>query len=66
MVESVGVPLEEAIAMASITPARSLGIEHQSGSLEAGKNADLIRFDEGWNLKGVWIGGRRLGRGDVG
>lgn len=66
MVESVGVPLEEAIAMASITPAGSLGIEYESGSLEPGKNADLIRFDEGWNLKGVWIGGRRLVMGDMG
>lgn len=60
MVESVGVPLAEALAMASLVPARSLGKDHETGSLNVGKNADLIRFDTDWNLKGVWIGGRKI------
>lgn len=57
MAEQAGVPLEEAVAMATLVPARSLGRDHEIGSLDVGKNANLIRFDPGWKLQGVWIGG---------
>jgi len=33
MSESAGVPLEQAVAMASLVPARSLGLDHRIGSL---------------------------------
>lgn len=39
--ERVGVPLVEAVRMASGTPARVLGIEHRTGSLTPGRAADL-------------------------
>lgn len=39
--ERVGVPLVEAVRMASRTPARLLGLEHRTGSLTAGRAADL-------------------------
>jgi N-acetylglucosamine-6-phosphate deacetylase len=57
MTEQVGVPLEEAVAMASLVPARSLCLGDEIGSLGVGKKADLIRFDREWNLHGVWING---------
>lgn len=62
MVESVGVPLEEALAMATSVPALSLGMSHQIGSLKVGMRGDLIRFDADWNLKGVWIEGINIPR----
>lgn len=37
-----GVPLQRAIAMATLEPARMLGKEDELGSVEAGKRADLI------------------------
>ena len=57
MVESVGVPLEEAVAMATLVPAKTLGLEQTLGSLAQGKAANLIRFNGRWEIKGVWIGG---------
>jgi N-acetylglucosamine-6-phosphate deacetylase len=57
MVERCGVPLAEAVAMASLVPARSLGLGADRGSLEVGKRADLIRVGEDWSVKEVWIGG---------
>ncbi len=41
MVEVVGVPLEEAIRMATETPARAMGWKSK-GVLEAGRDADLV------------------------
>jgi N-acetylglucosamine-6-phosphate deacetylase len=60
MVEQVGVPLEEAVAMASLVPARSLGLAGLRGSLEQGKVADLVRFSQDWDVRGAWISGREI------
>ncbi len=45
MTEGVGVPLAEAVRMASLTPAGVIGLAHRKGSLEAGKDADLALFE---------------------
>ena len=39
------IPAEQALEMATINGARSLGMEDQIGSLEPGKKADIILFD---------------------
>ena len=57
MVEECGVPLAVSVAMASLVPARSLGIHAERGSLEPGKLGDLVRISHDWKVKGVWIGG---------
>jgi N-acetylglucosamine-6-phosphate deacetylase len=56
---AAGVPLPEAVRMASLTPARILGIESEVGSLEAGKRADLVVLDAALNVKQVYVGGER-------
>ena len=40
-----GVPLPEVVRMATLTPARVLGVEREYGSLEVGKGADLVVLD---------------------
>ena len=61
MVERAGVPLEQAVAMATIVPARALGLDGKCGSLAVGKRADLVRFSKEWVVKGVWISGKSPG-----
>ncbi|MCY3800830.1 MAG: N-acetylglucosamine-6-phosphate deacetylase [Chloroflexi bacterium] len=44
-VKILGAPLEKAVEMASLTPARSAGIDRVTGSLAHGKNADIAILD---------------------
>lgn len=46
MAQCGGVSLPEAIQMATINPARILGIDGKKGSIEQGKDADLVIMDE--------------------
>ncbi len=57
---SMGVPLEEISVMASLNPAKALGIEALTGSIELNKKADLIVCDKELNIKAVFISGRRV------
>ena len=54
------VPLFEAVKMASATPARYLGVFDKKGSIEVGKDADLILFDEEIRVKEVYVNGRLM------
>jgi N-acetylglucosamine-6-phosphate deacetylase len=58
MVQLVGVPLFEAIRMASQNPARALGLAERKGALRVGADADLILFDDALNVQQTWIAGR--------
>lgn len=58
MMLSLGVASEEVSKMASLAPARILGIDWQTGSIEVGKSADLVAIDENGNVKLTIVGGR--------
>ena len=60
MVEKAGVSVADAVRMAATNPARLMGIDDRKGSIERGKDADLILFDENFRLQSVWIGGKQL------
>ncbi|MDH4179495.1 MAG: N-acetylglucosamine-6-phosphate deacetylase, partial [Armatimonadota bacterium] len=46
IVEFTIAPLPEAIQMATLTPARSIGVSNRKGSLEPGKDADIVFLDD--------------------
>ncbi len=58
LTEHVGVPLPEAVRMASLTPARVIGVADRKGSLEAGKDADIAIFNNDFTAWRVLINGR--------
>lgn len=58
LVEAVGIPLAEAVRMASLTPARVIGLDDRKGSLEAGRDADIAIFDDDFTCWRTMIGGR--------
>jgi len=60
MVEHADITAENAIHMASLHPARLLGITNQLGSLAPGKRANLIALDGGLHLQQIWIQGQAL------
>ncbi|GBF59032.1 N-acetylglucosamine-6-phosphate deacetylase [Candidatus Phycosocius bacilliformis] len=63
MVSQGGASLEDALTMASLAPARAMGLMDKLGTLRAGGRADFVRLTEGGNLLGVWQGGKqRLGQ----
>ncbi len=60
MHRTAGVPLPEAVRMASLTPARILGLDAEIGSLEVGKRADFVVMDADLAIKQVHVGGQRI------
>jgi N-acetylglucosamine-6-phosphate deacetylase len=50
---SLGIPIQQAVHMASLAPARAAGIDSEYGSIEVGKRADLILFEE--DLSGIQL-----------
>ena len=58
MVNLAGVNLCHAVRAASLNPARILGLDHQKGSIVAGKDADLVVFNDNVEIKKVFIAGR--------
>ena len=58
MVELTGVTPAEAIHMASLHPARMLGVDGVLGSLKPGKRASIVALDSGLHVQQIWIQGQ--------
>ena len=50
MIEKVGLTLEQACDLATINPAKVLGIENEAGSIREGKRADFAVLDGDYNV----------------
>ena len=57
-VQQAGIPMEDACRMISETPAKIMGVYDRKGSLEKGKDADIIFFDKAQELTSVMQMGR--------
>lgn len=53
-----GVTVEQAVKMASYNPARVMGIADRKGSLEVGKDADIVIFNDNVDVAATIVGGR--------
>lgn len=58
MVQKAEIPLADAVRMASETPAKIMGVYDRKGSLQKGKDADIIVMDEDLNVRAVWAMGK--------
>ena len=57
-VEFGNVPLYQAVKMASLTPAKRIGVDGEMGSIQVGKLADLVVVDEHCRVERVWRKGK--------
>jgi len=62
MVKLAGWSVADAVAMATLSPARAMGIDHRRGSLAVGKHADLVLLNAGLGVEHVFVKGVRAPR----
>ena len=52
-----GIDIVDAIKMATLTPARTIGLDSTLGSIARGKRANLVLFNENIDIIHVFLGG---------
>jgi N-acetylglucosamine-6-phosphate deacetylase len=58
MVFKADIPLMDAVRMSSETPARIMGILDRKGTLEKGKDADIVMYNKALEVQCVWSMGK--------
>ncbi len=66
IIQWTGVSVTAAVRMASLTPARVLGLDRGIGSLEVGKLANLAVFDRDFNVVDTIVRGRSILKDRIG
>lgn len=51
------IPLDEALRMASLYPAKAIKVDAQMGSISVGKVANLTAFNHKFEITACWVGG---------
>ena len=60
VVKEMGLPLETAVACATMNPAKSLGVNDEYGSITEGKKANIVLLDKDLELQAVIKDGMKL------
>ena len=60
MINLGGVNVREAVRMASTTPARIMGVDDKKGSIQVGKDADIVVFDSSINVQHTIVKGNLI------
>lgn len=58
IVEHAGIALDEALRMATLYPAKAIGVEHKLGQIKQGMVANLSIFDQNFRIKGTIVNGQ--------
>jgi len=58
MMRSIGATEDESARIASTNPARLLRLDHECGSIEEGKRADLVALDQDGKVRLTIVGGK--------
>ena len=59
-VQEVDLSLADVLRMATVTPATVLGLADQIGHIAPGYRANLVRLNQGFRQKGVWVNGEAI------
>ena len=57
LVQKLNLPIEDVSYMASMTPAQVMGMQAHKGSLEIGKDADIMVLDDAFNCQVTYVEG---------
>lgn len=60
MITIGGCSLEQAVQMVTLNPARVMGVADRKGSLEPGKDADIVIFGDNVSVYATIVGGRKV------
>lgn len=60
MVENTNLNIYQAISMVSLNSAKDIGISDRKGSIEEGKDADIVIFDEEYNVRHTIVEGKTV------
>ena len=60
VLENTGLPVNKVVNMASLNPARRIGLADRKGSLEVGKDADIVLADEQISIRRTILRGRTI------
>lgn len=58
--QHVGIALDEALRMATLYPARAIGVDQRLGSIEAGKVANLTAFTRDFTITKTLVNGNEV------
>ena len=60
VIENAGTTFHKALLMVTLTPATILGVAHRKGSLEAGKDADVVILDSKLKVSQTLVAGKTV------
>jgi N-acetylglucosamine-6-phosphate deacetylase len=60
LVENTDIPIQDAVRMATLNPARTLGLDRTKGVIAVGRDADLVVLDKDLEVEMVLVDGERM------
>ena len=62
LIDFTGAEMEDVLPLLTMNPAKLLGVDDKIGSLEAGKDVDILIVDEGYNIVDTFVKGKKIER----